>query len=230
MQVSSPGRSVSVDDLLRNVAGAALGLVLHRLYRLHKTGASRVHRHKLIAIGTIISVAVLFPAMWAATAYAHRSNNWPNVIGHNYRLERVFTAAYESEIEIIVDPGPTVDGSGALLLRLGECVDCGILFQELGRDWTGLSRECLELTNLGSAPLALSVRLGTAPMFFRSTDTRLGPITLPPHDRVTECLALSEFSAFASAGNPPTAPRSAALLADGPHATREILIHRVWFE
>lgn len=223
LQSLDPDRSVSLGDLFRNTIGTVLGVIFFRLHggTLADSPPSSVRRG-LVALGLISIAAALLPPAWTAAAYIHRNASWPGVIGQRYGLERQFAAAYESELEIV--------SGRALLLRLVECRGCGILLQELAEDWAGLSQLCFELESPGTDPLELSVRLGEAPRFFRSSDVVTAPVTVPPNAPTTRCVALAEFRPASPSSRRPDAFASAAVLADAFYRDREVLIYRIWFE
>lgn len=231
VQSLDPDRSVSFWDSLRNCAGAALGSICFAIATSESRWSPRSQRTSA-RFGILLVILVLVPPAWTAAAYLHRFNSWPVVIGDNYRLERVFTAAYESELERVPVPSEwqVRRDESAFVLRLRACLNCGILLQELGREWTGLSRLCFDLTNPGEEPLRLSARLGSAPMFFRSGETYEARLTIPAASRANECFELSRF-----AGRAKTAAggefRSGALLGDAASpVTVDVLVHRIWLE
>jgi VanZ family protein len=232
LQLLDPGRVASLSDILRNGAGGALGLLLcAAYYRPTVEAVQRRARVALVLASAVLFACLLFPVAWTSAAYAHKRASWPSVLGAGYRLELPYAVGYGSDLQIARIPHEwrLDDRESALRLRMRDCEQCGILVLELSREWEGLTRLCLEITNPGNEPLLLSVQLGDAPMFFRSSVFNETAMAVAARTRVTRCLPLSSPERPA----PPATGRheygSLALLT-GADETLEYFIHRIWLQ
>jgi hypothetical protein len=232
LQLLDHSRVASGADLLRNGGGGALGLLLcAAYYRPSADAARRRVRAALVTAACVLLACLLFPVAWTSAAYVHKGANWPTVLGARYRLELPYAVAYGSELKIVRMPKEwRLDGrESALRLRMQGCEECGILVQELNQDWQGLTSICLELTNPEMDTLRLSVQLGDASMFFRSSAFDETAMTVAAGTRVTRCLPLSNPEKPEPSVTGKAEYRSMALLS-GAGEPLEYFIHRIWLE
>ena len=230
LQLLDHSKVASGGDLVRNGGGGALGLLLCAAYYTREAdGTRRRARAALVTTASLLLACLLFPVAWTSAAYVHKVASWPVVLGDSYRLELPYAAAYGSELKIVRMPNEwRLDGrASALRLRIHDCEQCGVLVQELHREWEGLTSICLELTNPENDALRLSVQLGDAPMFFRSSAFNETAITINAGTRVTRCHPLPnpEKPESSITGG----YRSLALLSSADEPL-EYFIHRVWLE
>jgi VanZ family protein len=172
------GRGGSLADLWTDAAGATAGLAIAALH----AGARRLPAMLLLAAAT---VAVLYPVIPPARAYAERIRQFPTLIDFSapadwyfIRLQGVTGDARELPARWRRE----TDGRSLCVLSTGGSFP-GIAHIEPQPDWRGHAALMLDVTNPGTRPLTLTLRVHD-----RSHDNRIGDrfnqsITLAPGSR-----------------------------------------------
>lgn len=234
-QITSPGRSASVADIFRDCTGGALTLLISAAYLRSSASKEQIHSRTLyLVVASVLLAVLLAPTAWVTAALMNRSASWPTIVGSNYRLERVFTVAYQSNMRIVAVPSEwRVDNrEHAFHVQLSTSRDSGVLSQELDRDWSKFKQACVEITNPDNHPLRARIKFGNHPMFFRSTSFYETPLSIGSGSRAVRCeslkglvtkLPLDDYAA-------PAQFRSLAVLTSESNEVRAFLLHRIWLQ
>jgi hypothetical protein len=148
------GRDAEWVDLLRDGLGALTGLGLAAGIGLAR-GAADGWRRWLLAAGIAAGLALAAPVAWALAAYHERHAQFPVIADFDSRLDLYFVSggpnARRTRVAGAVAP--------ALRVELGSGLYPGVTFEEPWPDWSGSDRLEIDVTNAGSAPLGITVRV-----------------------------------------------------------------------
>jgi len=222
-QINSPGRSASVADIFRDCTGGALTLLISAAYLRSPASKEQFKlRTPYLVVASALLAVLLAPTAWVTAALMNRSANWPTIVGSNYRLERVFAVAYQSNMRIIAVPSEwRVDNrEHAFHVQLATSQDSGVLLQELERDWGKFNQACFEITNPDSRPLQTLLKFGNHPMFFRSAHFSEAPLSIDGGTRAIRCVSLEHLARY----------QSLALITFDTNEVPVFLLHRIWLQ
>ncbi len=234
-QMTSPGRSASVADMLRDCAGGALALSVSAAFSRSPESRQQSHsRTAYLAIAFVLFAVLLAPTAWVTAALMRKNTSWPTIVGSSYRLESVFAVAYQSNLRVVSVPAEwRVDKrENAFHVQLSTSGDSGVLLQEVDRDWGEYKQACVDITNPDSRPLRALIKFGNHPMFFRSTSFREIPLSIGSRARAIRCESLHRlYTKLPLEGDAaPARFRSLALLTNESNEVCAFLLHRIWLQ
>lgn len=222
-QSMNPERSASFQDMLRNCAGGALAILVTAALSARAPNDELSRRRRLcLAAAGIIVILVMAPTAYAMAAYANRSLSWPLILGNNYRLDRAFVGAYQTNMQIALVPQEwrMLDNEFAFHVQPIAPGESGVLLQELDRDWGEFSEVCFEITNPDGGPFQARIKFGDHRMLFRSAAFRDVPLSFADKSRSTECVNVDRQARY----------RSLGMIWLDPNRSRQILLHRIWLQ
>ena len=232
-QLGDARRSASILDVLRNLAGGTLALLLANW---RYAGRARVHTlaGKLVpAVMLAIMIPLVAPIAITLAAYVHRDAQWPTVLSITSRLDEVLLHPFQSEISPIRLQTADADAMGAtaLLVSTDRFLESGLTLQDLANGSEEFENVCIDLTNPGDAPFRADLRLGNSPAIFRATDIHSIPLTALPRARQTYCNSLYN-TGDSGTGSSVVRPRyrSLSFTLEPRGTVWQFLVHRIWFE
>jgi VanZ family protein len=221
------GRGAEWIDLRNDALGAVAGLAL--------AASLAAPRRWTLLIGAVALAPVLWPVLEASIAYASRAREFPTLLGDDSRADRYFIRALGIELVTTALPPPWKRANDPRSLRILIAGGSwpGITHSEPQPDWRGYSRLLLDLTNPGSSPLMLTVRVHDREHDNRSSDRFNRRIELAAAQRRTIVIPLADVEQ-APDGRQLDLARIAGLIvfadADPALIGRQFYVTRVWLE
>jgi hypothetical protein len=155
VQTTLPTRNASIDDLISDVIGVAvfLGLLISLAPCVVATRNTRICVMLLSA--TLLCWSLYEPAKMSM-AYLERSRQVPSIIPVRSRQIRFFIALQNTSIGYVTGQ----DGKSVIPeFRFDDKDNAKIEFHDPWPDWSGYETLLLEVTNLDSAPLSVTLRI-----------------------------------------------------------------------
>lgn len=153
-QIPMPGRSASLSDLVNDWAGAAAFLSAGILLLPNspvKPGRGRY----LLLFALLLMILPARPFASVSAAYWQRYQQLPSIAPFNARASRMFYAL-ENAIVVIEDAGPD---SILTEFRFGKRGASAVDFHDPWSDWSGYDHLVIDLENLNSDELRLTIRI-----------------------------------------------------------------------
>jgi hypothetical protein len=201
-----PGRSVSLQDVLHDGAGALLALsvlwfVEHHWSSRRAAGQGIVVQPRSassawIALSGIAAFTLLaWAPLQCARAYAGRAAALPQLAPLPARFARRFLSVHDAAMTWSEVPAPWHRSGEGKALRLSFAKGAGPAFelQEPAPDWRGHQFLALDLTNPGPRPLTFVLRILDARHDWTHEDRLNLPVVLPAASRSTVRLSLQEL-------------------------------------
>ncbi|HEU0225966.1 MAG TPA: hypothetical protein VFR29_11060 [Steroidobacteraceae bacterium] len=227
----SLGRGAEWRDLANDAFGAIAGLALQLAFTIGPT-----RRRVLAALAACAAAApVTWPVAEAALAYGARHHRFPTILQDRDWRDRYFVRPSGVEITREALPAEWARGGDmpALRIRITGGRWPGITHAEPHPDWSAYSRILLDLTNAGSRPLALTLRVHDRRHDNRAADRFNRTFELPARQRTVLAIALEEV-ALAPKGRGLDLSRIAGVIlfstGDPAEIGREYYLTRVWLE
>jgi hypothetical protein len=234
-----PGRSASLQDVLHDAAGAALGLCLAwwvEWRRCDRTGTSAPLKAAgpWVLLVAMSAVAVLaWQPLQVARAYAARHAAFPTLLP----LGAVADASFATAHRAVLSHGPLPPrfrregDSDSIRLDFAAGARPGLRLFEPAPDWRAHQVLAIDLTNPGVAPVFLTVRVLDSSHDWTHPDRFNQQVEIPPSTRVTLRLSLA-----AIAESPRGRRMDLAAIADlmlfaaRPVDGGEFFVTRIWLE
>jgi len=232
-QMSDPGRSASVLDVLRDVAGGALSLAYCAVHYESRETIKKPRRRMLAVISITIIAFLIAPIALTIAAYINRDAKWPTILSMDTRLDRVLLHPFEAQIRPVILPVSGHDNKDetGLLIASNEFINSGITVEDLGSDWRGFDRICADIKNLDGTSVEARILIGNAPNIFISTATHDVSMSLPAQSRLTSCHPLYAQAEYVAGDHPDIAGYgSLSLLAQPVGTVQEFIVYRLWLE
>jgi len=230
-------RPPSLRDLLSDLAGASVGLVLWAvLTRPRSAPRDAGHRQAVWTLAAIALLGVTYVGwrpLEAAIAYAGRAAAFPVIA--QFRGERdlyfVTTDGTGSSISALPAPWVQQDGETALRLAYEAGHPPAVQVVEPSRDWRGYGVVAVDLTNAGDAELTMVLRILDAGHDWSHEDRLNLPLVIPPRTRTTVRVALAAVEAAPAARRMEMARiANVMLFGRGTAAPGELYVSRIWLE
>lgn len=210
------GRDAEWSDLARDALGAlaAVGIVIAVAGRRWLGGE----------IFTAAALAALWPLGEAGLAYRERQRQFPTVLDFDSRLDGYFLQTRA----VTAAPG---DGCTAYRATGGGWP--GVTHVEPQPDWRGRRALVVDVANLGSTPLVLTLRVHDARHDNRSVDRFNRSFELPPHARARISTPLAEIAAAPEGRELDLAKVAGLILFAGgsdAQASPGFCLYRIWLE
>lgn len=149
-QVPGP-RDASLGDFVNDVLGTAGGLAVYALFDARVRRSPLALRLGIAAVGAGAILLFTVPIVWAAAAYAHRSEQFPILVDGSSRLDLFFLAP----LGTLVERGP----AGTVRIEFRAQAWPGVLLVEPRRNWTRYHTLVVDLENPNGAVLPLGLRV-----------------------------------------------------------------------
>jgi len=175
----SLGRGAEWGDLLTDALGASLGLTLAAWQGARRT------RRRWAAIAILLGLAICWPVIEAATAYALRASRFPELLWIATKPDRYFLRL-QGASGVVARLPDTLAHPGdpdSLAVRITAARWPGIALLEPEADWSGHERLVLDLTNPDSETLVLVLRVHDRRHDNRPDDRFTARIVLAPRQR-----------------------------------------------
>jgi VanZ family protein len=178
VQMLQPGREVSVDDVLRNAAGAAAFLLLRAAWVRRAAEGARARRTRMFS--TVAAVALLLAAgarlAWIAAVYVARNRELPTLTrfdGSFWERELIWTQRSRltparpadggaQSSKDVNGPAETFDPAAFARLDLRPDLYPGISIDEPYPDWNGYRSLVLTIASDLAEPFSLVIRIHDA--------------------------------------------------------------------
>jgi VanZ family protein len=182
LQTQLPAREGSLRDVLVNLLGAATALAL---LRLREDPIGRRVRLLLWAWVVTATLVVALPLAALGAAYTKRTMDFPTLLRFNLALDRLHVLPANARLSREALPAAFREPGDArsLCVTLGTASFPGITIPDPMPDWRGYEALELDLTNVGQAPLRLSLRIDDVLHDGRREDRFNGRIVLPAQAR-----------------------------------------------
>ena len=160
-------RDPDLIDMLRDVAGIAVGL---GLYALADPGLSpRKQGRHLLQTGLLTAIVALmaagfYPLLKTVSATLQRNQAFPVIADFGAGWTRTFVQLNRASLTLVAAPGGSTaaesgDGSPVARLTLKPGNYPGVSIVEPGADWSGYSTLCLDLFSPHTRPIGLVLRI-----------------------------------------------------------------------
>jgi len=190
------GRDASWNDVWTDALGAAVGLALAALWATRGTAGSHLRASAAVAIALAGSALILYPLAEAGLAYVRRATLFP-VLSSFERplLDGFFLETRAATIQFAPLPERwRKPGERNALRIIGAAGDWpGVAHTEPVRNWQGFSTLGLDLTNPGSAPLNITVRVHDRQHDQRHEDRFNQALDLLPESRIVLRIPLADI-------------------------------------
>jgi hypothetical protein len=236
-QIWMPNRSVSAMDVLHDAAGAMLGLVIVALVqsRLRK---SRVEKSAgsvalLITLGVVAIAVLAWEPFNTARAYSQRSRAFPTLAPMGSVADAAFAGARNASVtRSPLPPQWRRPGDGdALKLSFEAGSTPAFEISEPASDWRGHRTLSIDITNPGSAPLVLTLRILDRSHNWEHVDRFNLPLVIAPATRRIVEVPLSDVEAAPASRRMDMAGiANLMLFSPQPVENREFHVSRIWLE
>lgn len=222
------GRSADIRDLVMDALGAAGGLSLAAV-RL-----APAHRIVTLLIALAAFTAAFWPLGQSLTAYRERSRQFPTLLDFDKAPDWYFLQLQGLALE---DEASTcaADSSGrnGVSFRIAGGLFPGITHSEPESDWSRYRRLKLDLSNPGSSPLPLTLRVQDMTHDKRMEDRFNREIMLPSATRAIVDVALEDIAAGPAWRRLDLRRVDGFILfarSDSEWVGRRFCVHRIWLE
>ncbi len=236
-QIWMPNRSVSAMDVLHDAAGAVLGLLLVAFIenRLRKTPVEKSAGRAalLAALGVVALVVLAWQPVTSAWAYAQRSRAFPTLAPMGSVADAAFAGARNAAVTRASVPPKwqRPDDGEAMRLAFESGSTPALEIFEPAPDWRGYRRIALDITNPGSAPLVLALRILDRQHNWEHADRFNLPLVIAPETRrLVEVPLIDVETAPAQRHMDMTAIANVMLFAPQPVPMREFYVSRIWLD
>lgn len=230
LQLLQPGRTVSVLDIIRNIAGGAIGLLLYAAFT--KTPSlSSTSRLKIVGLAALIFVSLSPPTVMTLAAYANQRQKWPVLMSVDSVLDRILVNAVDAKISHYpaeIDSSG-FDARGFLITTQAAASDSGLVIVDLPHNREDYTSLCLDIANPDERMLEINLRIGDEPTMFRSKVLREEKLSIAPMTRTIECRSIARSH---SDGTIQDVPEFQSLKLSVPQqpTNREFIIFRIWLQ
>jgi hypothetical protein len=234
-----PGRSASLQDVLHDAAGAALGLCLAWWLERRRsagvgTAAASRPQASWVLLMTLSALAVLvWQPLQVARAYAARQVAFPVLLPLGTAAEASFAGAHHA----VLSHGPLpprfrrAGDAESIRLSAADGARPGLRLFEPVPDWRGHEVLALDLTNPAPEPLRLALRVLDASHDWTHADRFNQAVEIPPASRVTLRLSLEAIAAAPRARRMDLSTIADVMLfARQPVAAGDFYVTRIWLE
>jgi hypothetical protein len=209
-----PDRSVSPGDVVRDAAGAALGLSLFALVERCRdrgrpgavpgqaavqAGRARADSPVEAWLGLVAIAAfslLAWPLLQCARTYAERAAALPVLAPLPGRAEARFVRVHDATPARVALPERwrrSGDAGEVLALRFARGASPALELHEPSPDWRGHDVLAVDVTNPGAEPLGFVLRISDARHDWTHYDRLNLPVSFPPQSRTTLRLSLEEL-------------------------------------
>ena len=232
LQYYLPERHVSVTDVLRDAAGALLGLAIVAL------AERRGSRNRIVgSYATMCALAALAVLAWeplrCARVYAERARSFPTLAPMGALADAQFLAGRSATVSRATLPAAWRRAGEEPALRLSYAPGArpALELAEPTSDWHGHAVLALDVTNPAGQPASFILRVLDRRHDWSHEDRLNLPVTIPPSTRTTVRVALSAIST-APAGRDMdlAAIANVMLFATRPLPGDAFYVSRIWLE
>lgn len=223
-------RNASLRDVGVNMAGtlAVLCLIALRDRQVADVVCDARRRMLLLLAPLVLAVLVLVPLGTDWAAVVKRNADFPCIVCPANWLDLRMLTASGASVDLV-----RADGLDAAFLevRLDRETFPGLAWEWPVADWRGFDTLIVELTNPGSEPLALTLRIDDALHDSRYADRFNHRIRLGPEARHRECIPLSGIQAAPQEREMDLSQVARVMLFGGGRAQgQEFWVHRIGLE
>jgi hypothetical protein len=239
VQAWMPHRQASPLDVLRDAAGAALGLCLLWWWERRRRSRNDATRAcpaaaAMVWLAAVSAFALLaWHPLQAARAYAARHAAWPTLLPLGKLAEPRFALAHQAELTHASLPAGFQRPGDAQSVRLRFVTGSWPALQvfEPAPDWREHDILALDLTNPGDDPVPIVIRVHDA-RHDRSHEDRFNqPFEIPAGSRVTLRFSLAAIAAAPRGRRMDMAAVADLMLFAGrPLAAGDLYVTRIWLE
>jgi hypothetical protein len=235
-QLWLPNRSVSAVDVLRDAAGAVLGLALVAFAEGRTAGAAEKPsaRPLLLINACLLSLLLLgWGPVYAAWAYSQRRAAFPTLVPMGLIADTAFAAGRNAAMTRASLPSQWLRPGDAEALRIS--FDPGskpaLSIFEPAPDWRDHRRLNVDITNPGPEPLVLTLRIHDQTHNWEYADRFNRQLVIDPETRTTVEVALTDVeTAPAGRRMDMAAIVSVMLFAWHPVPMHEFYVSRIWLD
>ena len=245
VQVFLPGRTASLADVMRDAAGAALGLALLAIvdHRRSPDAMPTVrpaanHAIQVRRWGYAAALIALIVLAWAplecVVAYGRRAANFPTLAEGTHPGDLYFLSGHHAEVDRAPLPAPFRRAEDGSALRVSYEGPRRLRFEifEPMPDWRGYDVLAIDLTNPGAQPLPLVLKVQDAEHNLQTDDRLNLGLVVPAATRTTVRVALSVVASAPKSRRMDLSRMANVALYTPTHPTEPgvFYVSRIWLE